>query len=808
MVASRAFAHVERQVGRLALAGFRHPWPFLATVAVSTLVAFLASSRLTLRADLSDLLPRSFRSVRDLDLLAERAGGMGYGVVVGQGAQPEALRRFARDLAPKLEALPGVRFVNYERPSAFFRDRALYFMALSDIQEIERRIRERRDWEQLRRHPLYVPLDDEPAPPLDLGDIERKYQNSSVRRFSGDRDETFILDADQRMVVLLAKPMQMSTDLAYAKQFVGELDAFLKTQDFSAYGPDFTVSLTGTFKKKIDQQRQIRDDVATASTVAALLILLYLVFHFRGLLPVLLVLAPVGVGLLWTYGLVGVVWGEVNLLTAFLGAILGGLGTEHGIHLLGRYGGLRAEGRTEEEAVHEAFCRTGASAIVSALVAACAFASMSISEFRPFREFGVIAAAGMLLLVFACLWTLPAALGAALRIGWTLRAKETIAGQHSRLAAWLPRAPGKVALALGVPLLLLALDSPRAPFTYDLGVLQDMQLPSFRLDSEVNRILGYSQIPVIILTASAEEDRLVEEQIAARKRQLGTASTIDFVASLSDLVPADQAQKHRAMQSIRHLLEAIDRDDLDRDLRRGYDDLMRLTAPPPFARSDIPASIRRQFEGLKPSAEGYVLVFPSVNTDDGKNVRALAAEVRDLQLPGGRSVNAVGEVMVLADILDMVTREAPPVIGASVLLVLVAMWLTLGRLSTALACLAPTVVSILALLGLLPVVNLKLNFLNIVAIPALIGTTVDGGVHLLSRLRDARADFNRVLGETGRAIGGGLLTSAFGFAAMVFADHPGLSSLGKLTILGFTVNAVVMLVAFPAVLLVVGRKRG
>ena len=42
---------------------------------------------------------------------------------------------------------------------------------------------------------------------------------------------------------------------------------------------------------------------------------------------------------------------------------------------------------------------------------------------------------------------------------------------------------------------------------------------------------------------------------------------------------------------------------------------------------------------------------------------------------------------------------------------------------------------------------------------------------------------------------------------MLFADHPGLNSIGRLAILGFAVNLIIMLLFFPAVLLWL-QKRG
>jgi predicted RND superfamily exporter protein len=185
----------------------------------------------------------------------------------------------------------------------------------------------------------------------------------------------------------------------------------------------------------------------------------------------------------------------------------------------------------------------------------------------------------------------------------------------------------------------------------------------------------------------------------------------------------------------------------------------------------------------------------------------MAREVRAVTRTGAGHIPVAGEPMVLADILDMVTREVPIILVGSLVAVLVAMWVTLGSLRMAVLCLTPTVVSLLALVGVMPLLKMEFNYLNILVIPVLIGTTVDAGVHLLSQLVSPDSDFVSVYSETGRAICGGLLTSAVGFGALFLAGHPGLRSIGALANLGFGVNLLVMLVAFPAMLLWLSERR-
>ena len=512
-------------------------------------------------------------------------------------------------------------------------------------------------------------------------------------------------------------------------------------------------------------------------------------------------------GLAWTYGFVGIAYGQVNLLTGFLAAVLGGLGVEHGIHLLGRWGTLRSEGMTSEEAVRETFRHTGFSALISALVAALTFLSLSWSEFRAFHEFGVIAAVGMMVSVASYLLILPALLGLVSRFGWVPREHQSQSGPMAMLARFLPRHYRAVALVIGVALVGLISQAYRVSFNYDSTKLDDVSLPSVRLDRRIDHILGYSATPVVVLTDTESMEREVVNQLQARKAKYGKDSTIDFVGALEDLVPRQQEEKHALLQSIHQKLQRIDPERVDKAQREDLARAVKMTAAKPFVREDLPVSLRRQFEPAVGQKGGVVLVYANVSLSDGAGTRRFTKEVRNLQMPDGSQVSAAGEALILADILDMVASEGPRILVAAVVSVFLAMWLTLGSLRNAVICMLPTLLSIAALVGLMALMGLQFNYLNIVVIPVLIGTTVDAGVHLIERLGEPGSDFVSVYAETGRAIAGGLLTSAIGFLALVFAKHPGLNSIGDLANLGFAVNMVIVLVGFPALLLLVDRWR-
>jgi hypothetical protein len=802
---------MEKAMGALAARNHRKPWQALALAAVLVLAGSFCARKLSLSSDLVGLLPKSFPSVQDLEKLKKRFGGQGYLVVVGMNAEQDKLQQFADDMAPKLGGLSEIRYVNYKRSDAFFEERALYYAELEDLESLQKQLDARITWEKQRANPLYVELEDAPPPSLGFEDFKQKLeQKLFLRRGSEEKvgaKDAYFLDPEEKMVVLMLKPKGNSADLGYAKKVVAQVDEFLKQQDLSKYGPGFQTTLSGTYKKKIDQQTQITTDLARASSIALVLLLAYLAFHFRSVLGVVFTMVPVLGGLSWTYGFVGLFYGQVNLLTGFLGAVLGGLGVEHGIHLLGRYTALRSEGKDSLEAVRESFSHTGFSALISAVVAALTFLSLSISEFAAFHEFGIIAAVGMLVSIASYTLILPALLGLASKWGWTPREHVGSAGPLAMLARWLPRSYRGVAIVVGVGLVALISQAWNVSFNYDGSKLEDITLPSVRLDRRMDKILGHSQSPVVVITDTPAMEREVVRQLKERKAEKGKESTIDFVRSQEELVPDKQPEKAAVLHAIHAKLAKLDPERLPKDVQAHWQTYLKMTQAPTFQQKDLPEAMRRELEGLDGNKGGVVLVYSAINLADGYGTRRFTKEVRGMKLPDGSQVSAAGEALIVADILDMVAQEGPRILGAAILSVLVAMWVTLGKLRTALICMLPTLLSVAGLVGLMAIMDIQFNYLNLVVLPVLVGTTVDAGVHLIQRLSEPDSDFISVYAETGRAITGGLLTSAIGFLALAIAKHPGLNSIGNVANLGFGVNIVIVLLGFPALLLLVERWR-
>ncbi|MEM7674937.1 MAG: phosphatidylglycerophosphatase A, partial [Myxococcota bacterium] len=348
----------------------------------------------------------------------------------------------------------------------------------------------------------------------------------------------------------------------------------------------------------------------------------------------------------------------------------------------------------------------------------------------------------------------------------------------------------------------LAAHAPYFPFNYDFAALEGTEIPSFKLDKIVNEVLGRSQTPIVVLTDDEKDEAAVVTELRSRSSARKEGSGIDYVLSKADLIPTEQEEKYEILEELSTTLSRIDPATAGDDRAR-FEMLADMAKAEPFALSDLPQELTRQFQAPQKSQEnrgGVVLVFPSVSLSDGNKVIDLAREVRGIPLPDGKKVSASSEALVTADVLSMIFRESPIVVALTLALVFMSLWLFLGNVSMALLTFAPALITTSCTLGATALLGLKLNYLNIVMIPVLFGIAVDEGVHLVIRRASYSNALTDILPETGNAIIGATFTTAIGFSALLLAHHPGLNSFGRLALLGLFINLGAALVWLAALL--------
>jgi len=111
------------------------------------------------------------------------------------------------------------------------------------------------------------------------------------------------------------------------------------------------------------------------------------------------------------------------------------------------------------------------------------------------------------------------------------------------------------------------------------------------------------------------------------------------------------------------------------------------------------------------------------------------------------------------------------------------------------------------MLGLMALLGLEFNFMNIFVGLMIIGVATDYAIYMLQRYQEDPAAFRASAHETGKAIVMAALTAIVGYGSFAFSHYPGLRSIGYASTFGIGLSGLAAITLLPAMLVMGQTKR-
>jgi uncharacterized protein len=768
-----------------------------------------------LRSGFEELLPDTAPSVLAARTIAPKLHNVTHLSIVFEGSDGDALDRMADDLAARLRKLPPdlVEAVEYrtDEQEAFLRRFGGLYLSAPDLDTIQERLDRRVAWEKKKANPLTNILGDEeeigPAPPLDFRDIEQKYGavNGALSHFRKGYFQT----PDGKILVLLVRPPESATGLAANQRILDAAKREVEAVDPKRYDPTVRVGYDSEVTTLVEEQAALVADLVSSTVVVLVFVLLVLWLYFRRWTAILAIFGALAVGCALTFGLSWFLIGYLNANTAFLGSIVVGNGINVSIIVAARFLEERRRGLGLEEAIQVAWSTTFAATFVASFGAGLAYLSLAVTDFKGFSQFGVIGGLGMALCWATAYLLLPSLLAAL-----DSRSKRAeLGGRRSIMGAavgWLNTHGGaqvrfaSVALVIAAVAGVLAYRGPLVEHDFSkLRAAKSAESGAQYWGGKADQVFRAFLTPIVIRAETPEELRRVADELDRERHALGEADPIREVRTLDSAVPPDQREKLPRLARLRDTLTDSRIAQLEPEARRRALDLRPPKDLRPVTLDDLPAAIRLPLVERDGTAGRVALAFPrKVGWMTLGETKQMADLIRGSIARSGARAQAVGQPLLVIDIVDAIVRDGPVAtllaFGAVVVLVAIA----LRRARPTLLVIGSLLLGVLWLLGAAAWGRVKLNFLNFVVLPITFGIGVDYAVNVVQRWRaEGPGSLERVLRETGGAVALCSLTTIIGYTSLLVADNQGLRGFGFLASLGEVGCVAAALVALPAWLL-------
>lgn len=761
-----------------------------------TIISIWLALKLEIKSNLTELLPQDTEHVVNLKEISNRAGGLGYLNVSVESTSLDTMQAFADSLYNRIKNESHIRYIYYKNDLQFIQKHALLFLSPADLEKIEKFLNEKVEAERAKMNPFYVDLlaDLEPdsAKKDDLGEYTR-YLNKYAFL-----SREYITSNDGNFLVMLVKPKEIASIMDHTKALVESVQAAVDDLRKQPAFADLHVRLSGRYVSQLQQKNAISQDLKSTAALSAFLIFLVLSIFFRKRRTFFIVGIPLIMGLAWTFGLTYLIVGELNLITTFLVAILTGMGINFGIHFFKRYLEFRETLPPAESVISMYTSSVGVGSITASLTTAAAFFSLIFTQFRGFNQFGIIAGIGSVLTLVGYFLIFPSII---------VIYEKYYPIKHSRTYLF-PRiyfAEKLIGHHIGIRVsfysivilsLIFAFSLQFIQFEYDFNRLGTETPEDAQLRARINNLFDASLSPTIVMVDSPEKERQVVQ--AVREHIARGSETIMTVRDLNSIVPTDQPKKIEIIQRIKKITEDKLFTFLEGDKKQLFDQFTQYLNVEPITVEMLPPYLTNNFKGQVNPDDRFVLIYPGIELANGKQVMKYARELSQIKV-NGETLRACSESLILADILRLIMRDGTIAILLTLLTILALLWLHFKKFRTMWLTSLPILLGSLSLLGIMGIFGIKFNFINIVALPIILGIGVDNSVHFYHRYQEDRSLWHAFY-HTGMAMFLTTLTTIIGFGSLVFSQHRGLKSLGVVAVLGLFLNLLTTFIILPVII--------
>lgn len=652
------------------------------------------------------------------------------------------------------------------------------------------------------------------ADPLYLRDLILPRLKTASQALDLDTSSPYFLSRDGKVLIIIAEPSHPVTDIAFARKLVAAINEARK-------GATVKISCAGAHLSAVTDESIMKENVITGLLSTLVVVLALFFVSYRRLLPTLLIPLILVYGVVLAVGTAGLIYPTISIISFAFTSLIVGLGTDYSIHLYDRFHFERSRGKSSDESLRFATVDTGHALFTAAFTTAFPFLALVVSDVRALAELGLLVGLGVIFSLYATFFFLPPLL-IFMEKKFPLKEYKPLPGfclgniWKMGQRYWRPN----IALSvLAVLCLLFAASS--ISFESELKNMQPRSSEAFLTQEKVEQHLSISPKQLIVAVEGKDLADVLSRgsKVDVLARQLQQRSEIVSYNSLGQVINDTSTQS-----GIVDALSAGFGGKLNATLEKSLS--QQGFALEPFqgyvqSLADLShARILSVSEGLAHmsdspfrgiverhlihNASGYhLLTYLNYRGPEFKQAAFIKAlndvdplsRATSVDLVSGQLTESVRHSFVWALLIG----------GVIVFLLLVSHF----NDPVGIFCsLFPVFSGVIAMLGLMALCGMRLNFMNVMVLVTILGMGSDYGLHIAHRVRNcAEEEYQGRFIQSGRAVLLSALTTIAGFGSLALTDYGALASIGWATNFGIAATTLFTLGTLPAFMHFFSTKR-
>jgi 1-acyl-sn-glycerol-3-phosphate acyltransferase len=588
--------------------------------------------------------------------------------------------------------------------------------------------------------------------------------------------EDHFFSRDRRHLFLFINPKYPSGNTAQNAVFFEKLDRLIGAKP----GGRYRVHYFGAPAVAAANATQIKADTHLTLAISLSLLMGVILLFFRRLAAPLLMLLPVLFGGLFALAVIALTRGSISVIAVAAGSIVLGIAVNYSLHYLTHH---RFHPNAEVVIKELAFPLT-----IGSLTTIAGFLCLQFVKVPVLQDLGTFAGLSLVGAAVSTLVFLPHFLAddqagvAALGLAPPSRLKALVARFHAH-PAWL------VLLLVLTPVLLYF--SFRVGFENDMSQVNFMTPQLRQSEAALNRISSLSKKTVFLVTSAPTLDQALarNERVLPAIDRLQRQGQVLHFSGVSVLLASRAEQQRRLNRWQRYWTPARQRQVLAQLTAAGARHKFSATAFQPFAElvgkqytllpAEAETMLRKAFlNNLIETTPGKTTVLSLLTTTPKHSPQLYQ------RLAGFPGVYVFDRQYITDTLVRIVNQEFTFIAFWTSFLVFAALLLSYGRIELALIAFLPMVVAWIWILGLMALLGIKFNIINIILSTLVFALGDDYCIFTMDGMQHQYATGEREPGTTSLSILLSAVTTVIGLGTLFFAHHPALRSMAFVSIIG------------------------
>jgi len=605
--------------------------------------------------------------------------------------------------------------------------------------------------------------------------------------------------------------------------------------------------------------RALQQMMALAVGMIAVFVLLLWIL-FRSFSAVAWPILTIALSVIWTWGLTVWLGAPLSTMITLTCLLIFAVGIADCVHVLSAYFSCRRQEKTHEQALSQAYGKTGLALLVTTLTTMAGVLALTCSDLIPIKVFGLMSALGVLMAFIFTIFLLPILLNLWHPDGSDPRGRLSV----SLIARWQSLSARQQVLlfALWFGVLYLLLGATVGIYIWAVSAVAFIVVNwQETILESVPAIVARSPYTVLTIFATifagclygtslvridsnlselTREDsslrvayRVVDENMAGAQNleiMINTGITdgllkpelLQAVSRLQERIleryPNQVSRTYSLVNVVKDTNRIMNNDDpafyLIPDSEVMISQLLYLfnSANPEDRRSLVSDDYSRSHITINAYNAGsyqYQQFFDELSIDIDDTFGQLRSAFPALE------VRVTGSIPLMMRATDEIARSQYSSFLLALAVISIIMIVTLGSVQAGLISIVPNLIPPLLVFGLMGLLNIPLDIDTLLIAPVIIGIAVDDTIHFMTHYRleliktgDASRALRSTVNDVGKAVMFTTMVLGLGFAILSFSDYLGMAKIGFFGSLAIFMALLCDLFLLPAMIIIFKPRFG